>query len=413
MSFIDIAVIVGGVATEGLVGAGIGAETAGAIGTGLGAAAEGAVTGSAMGAATSALTGQDPGKGALFGALGGGALSGLGSAVGSIGGEAVGAGSAAAPETAGVQAAKTAEQVATPGNMAQFTGPVSNAEAFAPNAAESFAGRGTTLGDLAKQAGFGTPEAPTMSEVPSMQPGSEAAIRSRLANSLYGQHNLMIPGIGATLGTMLGGNSTSQATPPGQDWNPLGDYKFNMRRFNPQPSGYTGYLYGNPGFAEGGIAALGSADPAKGATDSVDFMGGDMYPGSQQKMSFYNSPSQMPMSAQQAMASYEPKTNPLTGEATAHMAQGGIAQLSVGGKLLKGHGDGMSDGIHANIDGKQQARLADGEFVVPADVVSHLGNGSTDAGAKHLYAMMDKVRKARTGREAQGREINPSKYMPA
>ena len=56
--------------------------------------------------------------------------------------------------------------------------------------------------------------------------------------------------------------------------------------------------------------------------------------------------------------------------------------------------------------------LADGEFVVPADVVSHLGNGSTDAGAKQLYNMMDKVRTARTGRKAQGREINPRKYVP-
>jgi hypothetical protein len=57
--------------------------------------------------------------------------------------------------------------------------------------------------------------------------------------------------------------------------------------------------------------------------------------------------------------------------------------------------------------------LADGEFVIPADVVSHLGNGSTDAGAKQLYAMMDKVRKARTGRKAQGREINPRQYLAA
>jgi hypothetical protein len=57
--------------------------------------------------------------------------------------------------------------------------------------------------------------------------------------------------------------------------------------------------------------------------------------------------------------------------------------------------------------------LAVGEFVVPADVVSGLGNGSTDAGAKHLYGMMDKVRKARTGTKRQGREINPRKYLPA
>jgi hypothetical protein len=98
------------------------------------------------------------------------------------------------------------------------------------------------------------------------------------------------------------------------------------------------------------------------------------------------------------------------------MASGGISSLgsySDGGRMLKGPGDGMSDSIPGVIGGRRPARLADGEFVVPADVVSHLGNGSTDAGAKQLYAMMDKVRKARTGRKAQGREIKPRKYMPA
>jgi hypothetical protein len=73
----------------------------------------------------------------------------------------------------------------------------------------------------------------------------------------------------------------------------------------------------------------------------------------------------------------------------------------------------MSDSIPATIAGKRPARLARDEFVVPADVVSHLGNGSSDAGAKQLYAMMDKVRQARTGNKKQGREINPRKYMPA
>jgi hypothetical protein len=88
-------------------------------------------------------------------------------------------------------------------------------------------------------------------------------------------------------------------------------------------------------------------------------------------------------------------------------------QYAAGGKLLNGPGDGMSDDIKANIDGEQEARLADGEFVVPADVVSHLGNGSTKAGAQKLYAMMDRVRKARTGSTKQGREINPNKFIPA
>ena len=101
-------------------------------------------------------------------------------------------------------------------------------------------------------------------------------------------------------------------------------------------------------------------------------------------------------------------------------AGGGIMGYSLGGyaaggrepRLLKGPGDGMSDNIPATIADRQPARLADGEFVVPADVVSHLGNGSTDAGAKHLHKMMDQVRVARTGKKAQGTQINPNKYLP-
>ena len=85
----------------------------------------------------------------------------------------------------------------------------------------------------------------------------------------------------------------------------------------------------------------------------------------------------------------------------------------VRGGYLNGAGDGMSDSIPATIEGKQPARLADGEFVVPADVVSHIGNGSSKAGSKKLYAMMDKIRKARTGHTKQGKQINPNKYLPA
>lgn len=103
------------------------------------------------------------------------------------------------------------------------------------------------------------------------------------------------------------------------------------------------------------------------------------------------------------------------------MAQGGLGNLQNGlgyakggqPRFLSGGGDGMSDDIPATINGDQPARLADGEFVIPADVVSHLGNGSSKAGAKQLYSMMDKVRKARTGNKKQGKQINPAKFMPA
>ena len=98
-------------------------------------------------------------------------------------------------------------------------------------------------------------------------------------------------------------------------------------------------------------------------------------------------------------------------------AGGGMAAMpeyKAGGKLLRGPGDGMSDDIPAVIRGKgiQRAALADGEFVIPADVVSHLGNGSTEAGAKKLYKMMDQIRAARTGKKKQAPRVNPDKYLP-
>jgi hypothetical protein len=104
------------------------------------------------------------------------------------------------------------------------------------------------------------------------------------------------------------------------------------------------------------------------------------------------------------------RLNNLAGEQAMTQAQTlGYAR----GGYLDGQGDGMSDSIPATIEGKQPARLADGEFVIPADVVSHIGNGSSKAGSKRLYAMLDKVRHARTGNKKQGKEINPAKYMPA
>lgn len=98
-------------------------------------------------------------------------------------------------------------------------------------------------------------------------------------------------------------------------------------------------------------------------------------------------------------------------------AGGGIANLAMAGggqpRFLSGGGDGMSDSIPASIEGKQPARLADGEFVVPADVVSHIGNGSSKAGAQKLYKMMDRVRMARTGKKRQAPEVKTERYMPA
>jgi hypothetical protein len=98
------------------------------------------------------------------------------------------------------------------------------------------------------------------------------------------------------------------------------------------------------------------------------------------------------------------------------LAGGGMSTLggySDGGRLLRGPGDGVSDSIPATIGGKQPARLAEGEFVVPARIVSELGNGSTDAGAKRLYDMMDRVQKTRRQTKNVAANTKAHKYLPS
>ena len=109
------------------------------------------------------------------------------------------------------------------------------------------------------------------------------------------------------------------------------------------------------------------------------------------------------------------ETNPTGGNTAFNpadmRAHGGLLGLAKG-RYLQGSTDGMADKIDAKIGRDQPAKLSHGEFVIPADVVSHLGNGNSDAGAKRLYAMMDKIRMARTGTTEQGRKINPDKFVP-
>jgi hypothetical protein len=141
----------------------------------------------------------------------------------------------------------------------------------------------------------------------------------------------------------------------------------------------------------------------------------DMYPQASIDKSAYAVSAQTPRSSE-VLGNYSPNVDPFSGEQ--RMASGGIAGLheyAAGGRLLNGPGDGMSDSIPAVIKGPkpQRAALADGEFVVPADVVSHLGNGSTKAGARRLYKMLDKVRMARVGTKKQGKQINADRFVPA
>jgi hypothetical protein len=158
---------------------------------------------------------------------------------------------------------------------------------------------------------------------------------------------------------------------------------------------------GYPSYAGGGMIAFDEGG-------QIPAMGG---PAPMPSPAPMGAPPQDPLQAGLANAITDPM-----GRLVSKAMGGGIHSLAKGGKpttggFLDGAGDGMSDSIPATIGGKQPARLADGEFVMPADVVSHLGNGSTKAGAKHLYKVMDKIRSARTGNKKQGKQINPNKFM--
>jgi hypothetical protein len=193
---------------------------------------------------------------------------------------------------------------------------------------------------------------------------------------------------------------------------PLSKFKYDPSRYVPgsvaPPTPYKP-VYKDYRKAGGGVVELMSDQNAIGANTG--------YPMADINKGAYATPYQTPISRNVLTGTSDTGVDPMTGEM--QFAGGGIADLggyadyAGGGRMLKGPGDGMSDNIPATIAGKQPARLANEEFVIPADVVSHLGNGSSEAGAKQLYKMMDRVRQARTGKKAQGRQIKAAKLMPA
>jgi hypothetical protein len=142
-----------------------------------------------------------------------------------------------------------------------------------------------------------------------------------------------------------------------------------------------------------------------------------MYPQSGIPQGQYANAWQSPIPREMLASGVDTGTNPMSGNMD--FARGGLSDLggySDGGRLLRGPGDGVSDSIPAVIGHKQPARLADGEFVVPARIVSELGNGSTEAGARKLYAMMDRVQKARSktiGKKQVAKTTNANKLLPA
>ena len=173
--------------------------------------------------------------------------------------------------------------------------------------------------------------------------------------------------------------------------------------------------------ADGGIVALAGGGPIEQMSNENAIGANTGFPQAYLHNAAYSTPYQTPISQNVLTGPGDTRVDPYTGEEK--MAAGGIADVhynlggySDGGRLLKGPGDGVSDSIPAQIGQDQPARLADGEFVVPARIVSELGNGSTDAGARQLYKMMDRVQQARgktTGKHKVAKNTNAAKYLPA
>ena len=188
---------------------------------------------------------------------------------------------------------------------------------------------------------------------------------------------------------------------------PQEKYAGPLSKFQYDPSTYTPYTY-RPYAGGGAVEAMSNAN-AVGANTG--------YPMSDIMRGAYATPYQQPISQNVLSGTQDTRVDPYTGQE--RLAGGGITDLggySDGGRLLRGPGDGVSDSIPAMIGNKQPARLADGEFVVPARIVSELGNGSTDAGARELYKMMDRVQSARGKTMGKGRvakDTKASKHLPA
>lgn len=375
----------------------------------------GAAMGAGTGAVTSAIDKKDPLQGALMGAVSGAAMGGIGSALGGgataateqlgekaveqgvqkVGEQGVNAAAQSAAQTSAMQdmtrAGLSFDQQANIIQGAQGTVPSSAGGQAMTQAGMDF-GQQQGIYNAFQPAAQAPAQAPTGGAAQWMAGGKGTGFAPELTNAqAYGA-----AGTGGISGIYAAQNLPSTEPFPTQPEDsysgPLSYFKYDPEKYKvntPEPNVYQARY----SMADGGIASL--------TQDRMSPMSNPVYPQSQQQHTNFASSPQMPNSMRSAMASdYDTRTNPSLGTELpmGYADGGGIADLgsySDGGRLLRGPGDGVSDSIPATIAGKQPARLADGEFVVPSRIVSELGNGSTDAGARRLYDMMDRVQRRR------------------
>lgn len=379
----------------------------------------------AAGAMTTAQTG-DLGKGLTAG-LGSYALGNLGSAALGQGAANLATDTASQATEAGAQAAQdAASQGITEGAMqgpAQVGMPspqMDVSQAMQGSLAKSFPS--LSADQLSQVTSEGTPDlmAQRASMLNSFGPNTyqEPSAMDKLgALSMSDVGNIAKANPGSVMGA---GTMLLNAMTPQQQTGPtgggIGDLA-NLSKAKVVPDYYTrnqrqfasGGLATLSPFACGGPVAFDEGGQVPGTKSPG--MGNEMYPQANMSSPMYSQATQAPMERAVLHSGYEQMTDPNTGDQV--FAEGGLASLAGGGRAVVGPGDGMSDDVGAVIGGVEPARLAQGEFVVPADVVSHLGNGSTDAGVKKLDGMMTRIRKARTGNPKQGKQINADRYLPA
>jgi hypothetical protein len=204
------------------------------------------------------------------------------------------------------------------------------------------------------------------------------------------------------------GTINPNARPDVPEYGNLGQDFGRQQTYFPD-AGYKASTTEERGFAGGG--------PIEMMSDANSIGANTGYPMADINKGAYATPYQTPIPRNVVGGTSDTGVNPMTGDM--QFARGGLSDLgdySDGGRLLRGPGDGVSDSIPAQIGAKQPARLADGEFVVPARIVSELGNGSTEAGARKLYAMMDRVQKARgktVGKGKIAKNSRAERHLPA
>jgi len=397
----------------------------GTAGAGMGGILAGAGAGALIGGISAGLQGGDVGKGALFGGVGGAFSGGMGAYDAAVPIDAL---NPITGEELAQQAVKSS-MVPNPDVNAGLAGTAQ----MVPNQinpATLTSANTAQLDQLAKTSGVFAEGAPELAgKGLAVAPGGGGSYYAGLGSGMTDMAKkaaiLAAPGIGAQYG-MENQDSTGQG-PTGQSSSVLDRISPNFRAQEPiQPNPYYAANYPdykkNPyGMAGGGAVAFANrgivqdlprssgADVGTYSDSDPNTRNLDAYNAALYRFSKANKKAgiKAPVQFKQAQALGDVE------EAAAGGIMRGIGGYSDGGRMLKGPGDGMSDSIPAVIGSKQPARLADGEFVVPADVVSHLGNGSTDAGAKRLYGMMDKIRKARTGKKKQAPQVKAHKFLPA